>query len=152
MNHQSAYCINERPESITLTSLSNLVKLSGTPDVGKVYHKTPTSSKPLSRSQRCFNQFDRETQTRHDGSVNKNQPCSQCVLMVVARASVRFRCSAGWFLTLGRVPGWLGHLQSISGRNLQQDSAVRKCSPNMARHEQGTLTVGIQHGQSRRYA
>ena len=52
MNHQSAYCINERPESITLTSLSNLVKLHGTPDVGKVYHKTPTSSKPLSRSQR----------------------------------------------------------------------------------------------------
>lgn len=40
------------------SGLSNLVSLSGTPDVGTSYHEYPTSSKPLSRNQRCFRYRD----------------------------------------------------------------------------------------------
>ena len=161
----------EAPPSIALDEASNLVKLSGTPDVGKVYHKTPTSSKPLSRSQRCFSQFDRKTdcfdsglengslrdfdssltlmatkcqatfeavcltQTRHGGSVNKNQPCSQIkwevAELVDAAGSCRwvpaipderyFEVSPSF---VGSSPTFLRHLAEICNRTWLSVSAV----------------------------
>ena len=190
MNHQSAYCINERPESITLTSLSNLVKLRGTPDVGKVYHKTPTSSKPLSRSQRCFSQFDRKTdcfdsglengslrdfdssltlmatkcqatfeavcltQTRHGGPVNKNQPDSQneCGIAQSGQSAANARGSRIHSDYMAEVVGSNPAPATIWQKSRRVLRLNYNSGPNMARHEQGTLTVGIQHGQSRRYA
>ncbi len=56
---ESAYYINERPNRhCVVKGLSNLVKLDGRPDVGQVYHEYPTSSKPLSRNQRCIRYLD----------------------------------------------------------------------------------------------
>ena len=48
----SAYYINERAtEHCAQMTLSNLVQLTGAPDVDGLYHKTTTSSKPPSRNQ-----------------------------------------------------------------------------------------------------
>ena len=64
-----AYSISERAtEHCAQMTLSNLVQLPGAPDVGTSYHESPTSSKPLSRNQRCFNQFDRKTVCFDGGS------------------------------------------------------------------------------------
>ncbi len=68
----------ERPESIALPSPSNLVKLSGQPDVAGSYHESTTSSKPLSLNPDFFMKgvtsgsfpvFDAKTRCRANVSV-----------------------------------------------------------------------------------
>jgi len=67
----------ERPTSIALIDPFILESFDGHQMLRQVYHKPQHLVIPQNTFQRCFNQFYRITQTRHDGSVNKNQPDSQ---------------------------------------------------------------------------
>ena len=75
--NKSIHWTNERLGYHAGPSLSNLVGCYATePDTAILSQDVVPESNP-DHNQRCFNQLDRITQTRQDGSLGKDQLCSQ---------------------------------------------------------------------------